>query len=841
LKKIIVSDKIYIPREEYDLLPKSLKKKLTTTFSLEIQDPNLCDIRARSLKCNFLLEDKTACSACEHAHKVIKCYRKTSKWFVFDKGNRPLAKSFVRQIKDKTDLHIKDKEVYPILPISKQFSINEDTSKDIRNVEQQKVVNDWLKQKYGQIILPPRSGKCVSGDTLICTSKGIIPIKQAVINNEPITISTVEQNKNVSNFYEKDSDSLITIKTSNGYSIKCTREHPLLVLGSNLSLKWKEAFQLEENDVICINKKEGCWSDNNACFNEYSPISYTNIEFPKMSRKLARLMGYLVSDGYYVFNNLLNIKKNHKDIDNCLKIFGNVKISNFFVSDFLHFAGLKLEDREIPYSILQSKREIVIHFLKAYFSNNYSHNFKKIRINCNNKKIAVQLQIILNNFGIISFKKKYKLFKKSYYRLYISEEFRQIFQEIFFVKKTFVKVKKKSRDLTEFYDKNIKFLDLESKISNLLKKPFSFDKVISCKEKFGKFKVYDLTVPKIHNFIANGIISHNTVIGAMLASKLNTRTAIIIHQKELLDQFYNTFIKFTDIESKGKIDGHALIKINPKPSEVPHLAVALYTWQQFISKQGKERLKEVSSLIGLLIVDESHRMSSDVYSEVVSRFKAKYRCGLTATPNRKDKLDFRQTMILGPPIITGGTEQLSCEYSIIHTNWDIPTYKEWNNKTWNYFFTRLSKEKKRNELIIDHIKDDLDNGYKIIIPVKRIVHAELLMEMVNKFTDKAVLFVANIKNRKQVSEEIRAGKYDVVIATKQLISLGFDAPKMSCLYCVVPTFDKNSFYQEYSRIRTPSPGKKTPLIKIFKDEGGICDAFVKKALTDFTSKGFNEV
>jgi len=366
------------------------------------------------------------------------------------------------------------------------------------------------------------------------------------------------------------------------------------------------------------------------------------------------------------------------------------------------------------------------------------------------------------------------------------------------------------------------------------------DKVNKDERSISQFRIANEWIEKGYGQIVCPPRSGKTLICAIISSKLQTRTAIIIHQKELLEQFYNTFINFTDIREKSKIVGHELIKINPSPDEVEKLSVVLYTWQQFISDKGKERLGEVRKLFGLITVDEAHRMSSDIYSDVVSRFKARYKCGLTATPDRKDKLDFRQTMILGPPIIKGGTEQLSCIYSIIDTGWNIPSYKEWNNKTWNYFHTALTKDKKRNKLIVEYVKEDLESGHKIIIPVKRIAHAEILTELIRELTDNVITFISSVKDRKIVSEDIRNGKYDVVVATKQMISLGFDAPKMSCLYCVVPTFDKNSFYQEYSRIRTPSKDKQTPLIRLFKDEGGICEAFLKKSLKEFKDKGFQQ-
>lgn len=333
-----------------------------------------------------------------------------------------------------------------------------------------------------------------------------------------------------------------------------------------------------------------------------------------------------------------------------------------------------------------------------------------------------------------------------------------------------------------------------------------------------------------------------TVVAAILASRSKTRVAIVIHQKELIDQFAATFMRFTDIREKGKIFGHRLIAINPGPGEVDKLSICLYTWQQFISKKGKERLREVRDKFGFVINDEVHKVSAEKYSEVISRFKARYRCGVTATPTRRDGLEIRHNLIIGPPTVYGGAEQLRCKYSIVHTGWVMPHYKKMNNLTWNYLWGRLSNDKERNRVIIKYAKKDMKKGHKIIIPVKRVAHARYLTEALEKETNfNIVCFIASVHNREKVAKDIRKGKYQCVVATRQLVSLGFDAPPMSALYLVVPSFDSSNLYQEYSRIRTVHPGKKKPLIRVFVDEDGISYAFKNKVEKEMKERKFKEV
>lgn len=334
-----------------------------------------------------------------------------------------------------------------------------------------------------------------------------------------------------------------------------------------------------------------------------------------------------------------------------------------------------------------------------------------------------------------------------------------------------------------------------------------------------------------------------TVLAALVAAATKTRVVIVIHQKELLEQFYNTFIKFTDIQAKGKILGRTLIKINPRPDETSSLSVCLYTWQQFRSKGGALKLKAIRKMFGLLIGDEIHHTGSPVYSKIVSRFYARYRLGVTATPKRKDGRHFIGNHIFGPPTVTGVSEQLPLRYTVVPTEFDVPNYKGMNNQTWNLFWTKLSKDAFRNELIVDYAAKDIRKGYKVLIPIKRIVHAKNLIGLIPDWLrPKAVVFTADIKNREQVVADIRVGKYDLVIATRQLVSEGFDAPPMSCVYLNVGSYtsDVNSLYQESARVRTQAEGKKKPLARIFSDNGYLSDRSLKLIRDEFGRLGFDE-
>lgn len=62
----------------------------------------------------------------------------------------------------------------------------------------------------------------------------------------------------------------------------------------------------------------------------------------------------------------------------------------------------------------------------------------------------------------------------------------------------------------------------------------------------------------------------------------------------------------------------------------------------------KELPKDAFKSIGLVIVDECHHIASEVFVQSIPKITSKHMLGLSATPERKDKLMFVMEWVLGP-------------------------------------------------------------------------------------------------------------------------------------------------------------------------------------------------
>ena len=129
-------------------------------------------------------------------------------------------------------------------------------------------------------------------------------------------------------------------------------------------------------------------------------------------------------------------------------------------------------------------------------------------------------------------------------------------------------------------------------------------------------KVFDISVPKGHNFIANGIVSHNTMSALYIGITYGRRMLVIAHQKEFLDQFEDhvrDFSNLPDLEKKHKVKLFGRAKTY---EEFRDYQIATATVQTFYSEKGRQLLRRVNKFYGMVWADEcfthDHRVMTDI-------------------------------------------------------------------------------------------------------------------------------------------------------------------------------------------------------------------------------------
>jgi superfamily II DNA or RNA helicase len=220
----------------------------------------------------------------------------------------------------------------------------------------------------------------------------------------------------------------------------------------------------------------------------------------------------------------------------------------------------------------------------------------------------------------------------------------------------------------------------------------------------------------------------------------------------------------------------------------------------------------------------THNCKTQLYTEVIGELNAAYRCGVTATPKRKDKLHCIVNDVIGPVTGRGYVEQLAVDWTWEYTDVYVDEFRSWAT-LWN----RLCRSNKRNNKIASKVVEDVDAGHFVLVTTERLQHIDVLKEKIQKLNPD--ITVAELSGRTWDREKFRkdclAGKYQVVIAISRIAELGYNIPRWSCLHNTLPMTNRPNWYQRISRIRTPFepafPGdhwvKPKPVCRVWSDYG----------------------
>jgi len=214
----------------------------------------------------------------------------------------------------------------------------------------------------------------------------------------------------------------------------------------------------------------------------------------KMTKSLARVIGYLVAEGTFrkinysfhmknkkvmkdfisCFYKCFGIKLEVKVYDNkipCVRIFGlPVRI----LSQLGLYKGHSY-NREIPKSILEAPRKYIIEYLKAYYEGDGGFSSGSIEASSASKKLLRQTQMLLLNIGIVSKISDKEINNDIYYRLFFSgSDVDTFFEEIGFI----------SNRKNNLYDSEIERYSVKNKI------PYIRDMLYKSKAKSGGHNGY---------------------------------------------------------------------------------------------------------------------------------------------------------------------------------------------------------------------------------------------------------------------------------------------------------------------------------------------------------------
>lgn len=330
-----------------------------------------------------------------------------------------------------------------------------------------------------------------------------------------------------------------------------------------------------------------------------------------------------------------------------------------------------------------------------------------------------------------------------------------------------------------------------------------------------------------------------TVMALEVARRLRRTTLVIVDQEFLKEQWIKTAKDILGLpeERIGILQGE-VCDYDDKDLVIGMIQT-LYA---------KEYASHVYDAFGLVILDESHTVGAEQFSNVLWSFNARYRLAVSATPDRSDSLQKVLELHLGKVRVELKDEHLASTVRYITYDGVISWYANISPKTGRYL-QELSQDQVRNHLIVRAVKKLYDKGRDILVISDRIAHLETLMVMAEdagipsedmgqvtryrntwryakdktpkrkpaglepgaEYTPIKLQLVAK-KVNKETIEEQKSRK--IIFATYSMFQKGVDVPRLSAGIDATP---RAKATQVHGRILRPKKGKPTPIWVTIRD------------------------
>ncbi|SMD32067.1 hypothetical protein SAMN04488029_0405 [Reichenbachiella faecimaris] len=299
-----------------------------------------------------------------------------------------------------------------------------------------------------------------------------------------------------------------------------------------------------------------------------------------------------------------------------------------------------------------------------------------------------------------------------------------------------------------------------------------------------------------------------TVIGLKIIVDKQQPALIIVHRKQLLDQWVERIQAFLNIPKKEiGIIGSSKNRVGEK------ITVAII---QSLSKQ-IEIKPELKNHFGTLIIDECHHIPAKTYSNTISKLTPYYQYGLTATPFRKHsdgKLIFIHLGEIIGEIKVSEIENFKRARIVIRTTgFDFP----FDPKTdeFEVLSKALVHDTTRNRLILNDVINELKQGFKSIIITERKEHIDTLHQFLKQSYEVVTLSGDDSsKSRNEKRERLKKGDYQALITTGQYFGEGSDLQNVSRLFLAYPFSFKGKLIQYIGRVQR---SEVTPVIYDYHD------------------------
>ena len=293
-----------------------------------------------------------------------------------------------------------------------------------------------------------------------------------------------------------------------------------------------------------------------------------------------------------------------------------------------------------------------------------------------------------------------------------------------------------------------------------------------------------------------------TIIMLKMACELKVPFLVIVPLERLMTYWIDQIKKFTTIEDVG------IVRQDKCEYEGKTACVGL------VHSLCKDKYpQEFKDHFGLIIVDEIHSTAAKEFSKVLALFKAKHRCGASATLERQDGMQDVYFHHLGKKIISSEKKTqpkpdvFYFEYTKTSGKFPIWLDKYDVIKRRAFLLSLLANNSDRN-YIITYFADILINkGIQTLVIGDRISQLEEIQQMLIEKGHKGTgLYIGKTpdKEKKRIEKEATC-----ILATKKMLEIGIDIDTLRGIIFATPS---SNVTQMVGRTRRINPVMPDPIV-----------------------------
>ena len=333
-------------------------------------------------------------------------------------------------------------------------------------------------------------------------------------------------------------------------------------------------------------------------------------------------------------------------------------------------------------------------------------------------------------------------------------------------------------------------------------------------------------IDRVQGFISLPCGAGKTVIGSSAIVLANQPTIVLVHTEDLCKQWEEAFSNLHFLQPR--VVGSSK---NPhfkwKPLGPGEVAICMVQ-----TLHANQHLRgPLLQSAGAVLLDECHHAPANSFRTLFDEIPARFRWGLTATPERSDGWTGLLPMFIGPKLYAKSMEELvSAGYLMqpkifaIDSGFAPPPLNTKGNthKSATKAVSWVCNNVERTEMVVQLAAMASDNERVVLLLVPRVALASKIAQRLREIghSAKAITGRVSKEGRAHTLNQIRSGVLNILCAT-QLADEGLDVPNIDFLINASGGRTSGRAIQRIGRAMRVSKDKPTPIVVEVVDGGGM--------------------